>query len=200
MNRLHVLFRDLHHGGADQGLTTEAAARLLRTIRPLTTVDSQPKTIARDLLGDLRRPDAAIKRMDKEVRDAVAASGSTLTQIHGLGAITAGKILAHTGDVRRFPSQEHYASYTGAAPIDVSSGEQEHHRLSRSGNRQLNAAIHVVAVCQARDPGSGRQHYRRKLAEAKTPNEARRSLKRRLSNVSYRRILADAQRARHAEA
>lgn len=101
MNRLHVLFRDLHHGGADQGLTTEAAARLLRTIRPLTTVDSQPKTIGRDLLGDLRRPDAAITRMDKEVRDPVAASGSTLTQIHGLGAITAGKI---SGPHRRRPT------------------------------------------------------------------------------------------------
>jgi transposase len=200
VNRLHVLLRDLHPGGAEQGLHTEAAAALLRMIRPVTTVDTQRKTIARDLLGDLRRLDTTIKTMDKNVRDAVTASGSTLTQIHGLGAITAAKILAHTGDAQRFPSQEHYASYTGTAPIDVSSGDQEHHRLSRSGNRQLNAAIHVVAVCQARDPGPGRDHYRRKLAETKTPNEARRSLKRRLSNVIYRRILADLRRSKHAAA
>lgn len=200
VNRLHVLLRDLHPGGAEPGLHTEAAAALLRAIRPVTTVDTQRKAIARDLLGDLRRLDAAIKTMDKDVRDAVTASGSTLTHIHGLGAITAAKILAHTGDVRRFPSQDHYASYTGTAPIDVSSGDQEHHRLSRSGNRQLNAAIHVVAVCQARDPGPGREHYRRKLAETKTPNEARRSLKRRLSNVIYRRILADLRRSQHAAA
>jgi transposase len=107
-------------------------------------------------------------------------------------------VQAPTGDVRRFPDQEHYASYTGTAPIEASSGEQTRHRLSRRGNRQLNAAIHVVAVSQARDPGPGQQHYRRKLAEAKTPNEARRSLKRRLSNIIYRRLVADQKTARRA--
>lgn len=103
VNRLHVLLRDLHPGGAGTGLATDAAAGVLRGIRPLTAVDSQRKTIARALLVDLRRLDAAVKTMDKEVRDAVTASGSTLTQIHGLGAITAAKILALTGDVRRSP-------------------------------------------------------------------------------------------------
>ena len=96
------------------------------------------------------------------------ASGTTLTQIQGIGFLTAAKILALTGDIRRFPNQEHYASYAGDAPIDVSSGDQQTHRLSRRGNRQLNAAIHVAAVTQARDPGPGRDHYRRKLTEHKT--------------------------------
>jgi transposase len=72
---------------------------------------------------------------------------------------------ASSGDIRRFPNQEHNASYAGTAPIDVSSGDQETHRLSRRGNRQLNAAIHLAAVTQARDPGPGRDHYRRKSAE-----------------------------------
>ena len=102
--------------------------------------------------------------------------------------------------MRRFPSQEHFASYAGTAPIDVSSGDHEHHRLSRRGNRQLNAAIHVVAVSQARDPGPGREHHQRKLTESKTPNEARRSLKRRLSNIIYRRLLADQKRLERAAA
>ena len=86
-------------------------------------------------------------------------------------------------------------------PVNLASrGEQNRHRLSRRGNRQLNAAIHVVAVSQARDAGPGQQHYRRKLAEAKTPNEARRSLKRRLSNIIYRRLLADQKAAKRARA
>ena len=85
-----------------------------------------------------------------------------------------------------FPAATNYASYCGTAPIEASSGDLRQHRLSRAGNRQLNAAVHVVAVCQARDPGPGRDHYRRKLTEAKAPAEARRSLKRQLSNVIYR--------------
>jgi transposase len=198
VNRLHVLLRDLHPGGAQQGISADQAAALLRTIRPVTEPDAKRKAIARDLLADLRRHDQALKALDLELRDAVVASGSTLTEIHGLGVVTAAKILALTGDVRRFPSQDHFASYAGTAPIDVSSGDLQRHRLSRRGNRQLNAAIHIVAVCQARDPGPGRDHYRRKLTEAKTPNEARRSLKRRLSNVIYRRLVADLERASNA--
>jgi len=76
--------------------------------------------------------------------------------------------------------------------LDASSGEQNRHRLSRLGNRQLNAAIHIIAVCQSSRPGPGQELYRRKLAENKTPNEARRTLKRRLSDVVYRQLVHDA--------
>jgi len=200
INRLHVLLRDLHPGGAEVRLDSTEATALLAKIRPITTVDQQRKQIARDVVRDLKRHEASIKALEKELRTSVAASGTTLTQIPGVGFLTAAKILALTGDIRRFPNQEHYASYTGTAPIDVSSGEQETHRLSRRGNRQLNAAIHVAAVTQARDPGPGRDHYRRKLTEHKTPKEARRSLKRRISNTIYRRILADHRRAQIAAA
>jgi transposase len=191
MNRLHALLRDLHPGGAPASLTTAHAGELLAGIRPVTPADIQRKAIARDILTDLRRLDRTIAAIDKDIRAAVTASGSTLTEIHGLGHVTAAKILGLTGDVRRFPDEGHFASYTGTAPIEASSGDVERHRLSRRGNRQLNAAIHVAAVCQIRDPGPGREHYRRKLAEAKTDKEARRSLKRRLSNVIYRRMIRD---------
>lgn len=176
MNRLHVLLRDLHPGGAKVRLTSSEASALLSKIRPVSSVDHQRKQIARQVLRDLKRHEGSIKELERELNAPVAASSTTLTEIQGIGFLTAAKILALTGDIRRFPNQEHYASYAGTAPIDVSSGEQEHHRLSRRGNRQLNAAIHVAAVTQARDPGPGRDHYRRKLAEHKTPKEARRSL------------------------
>lgn len=190
-NRLHVLLRDLIPGGAPVGLSATAAAALLKTVRPVTAADRQRKAIARSLIADLRRLDQTAKTLERQLREAVTATGSTLTEIHGLADITAAKILALTGDVRRFPDQHHYASYAGTAPIDASSGEQVRHRLSRRGNRQLNAAIHVIAVSQARDPGPGRDYYLRKIAEGKTPNEARRSLKRRLSDVVYHRLISD---------
>jgi transposase len=108
--------------------------------------------------------------------------------------VLAAKLLGHVGDIGRFPSQDHFASSTATAPLDASSGNQQRHRLNPGGNRQLNAALHTIAVCQARDPGPGRRYYRRKLSEGKTPAEARRALKRRLANVIYRRILADQHR------
>lgn len=200
INRLHVLLRDLRPGGAEVRLDTTQAATLLSKIRPTTTPDQVRKQLARDIVRDLKRHEASIKELEKQLRSAVTASGTTLTEIQGIGFLTAAKILALTGDIQRFPNQEHYASYAGTAPIDVSSGDQETHRLSRRGNRQLNAAIHVAAVTQARDPGPGRDHYRRKIAEHKTAKEARRSLKRRITNAIYRRILADEQRVQNQAA
>jgi transposase len=200
INRLHVLLRDLVPGGANVRLDVAEASALLAKVRPVTAADQQRKQLARDILRDLRRHEASIKDLEKQLRAAVSASGTTLTDIQGIGFLTAAKILALTGDIGRFPNQEHYASYAGTAPIDVSSGDQETHRLSRRGNRQLNAAIHVAAVTQARDPGPGRDHYRRKIAEHKTVKEARRSLKRRITNAIYRRILADQQRLQIAAA
>ena len=194
-NRLHVLLRDLISGGAPVGLSATAAAELLKTVRPVTAADRQRKAIARSLIADIRRLDQTAKTLERQLREAVTATGSTLTEIHGVADITAAKILALTGDVRRFPDQHHYASYTGTAPIDASSGDQVRHRLSRRGNRQLNAAIHVIAVTQARDPGPGRDYYLRKIAEGKTPSEARRSLKRRLSDVVYHRLISDLRQA-----
>ncbi len=108
----------------------------------------------------------------------------------------AAKILGHVGDVARFPSADHFASYTGTAPLDASSGRRLRHRLNTGGNRQLNAALHVVAVVQMRWPGLGHDYYQRKRGEGKTAAEARRALKRRLANVIYRHILNDQRRLR----
>jgi transposase len=200
LNRLHGLLRDLVPGGAPTDLTAEKTAALLRRVRLATATAACRRQLARDLLGDLRRVDARLADNKAQLQAALAATGSTLTQIHGLGVILAAKILGHVGDIRRFPSQDHFASYTATAPVDASSGNQQRHRLNTGGNRKLNAALHTVAVCQARDPGPGRRYYLRKLGEGKTPAEARRALKRRLANVVYRRILADRHRPQPAAA
>jgi transposase len=200
LNRLHGLLRDLLPGGAPSNLTAAKAATLLRRLRPVTATAACRRQLARDLLSDLRRVDARLADNKVQLREALAATASTLTQIHGLGVVLAAKILGHVGDIGRFPSQDHFASYTATAPLDASSGNQQRHRLNTGGNRQLNAALHLVAVCQARDPGPGRRYYLRKLSEGKTPAEARRALKRRLANVIYRRILADQRRPQPAAA
>ena len=111
MARYNVLLRDLHPGGAKRDLSTLQAAALMRRIRPLTVVDEHRKSLARDLLADVRRLDTAIKTSTKALGLALQDAGSTLTEVHGLGPVLAAKIVAHSGDITRFPSRDHYASY-----------------------------------------------------------------------------------------
>ena len=104
----------------------------------------------------------------------------------------AARILADVGDVARFADRNRFASWTGTAPLDASSGEQNRHRLSRAGNRRVNHMIHIAAVTQLRLDTEGRDYYRRKRAAGKKPKEAIRCLKRRISDAIYKQLVADA--------
>jgi transposase len=139
----------------------------------------------------VRRLDRQVKTASQAIGQAVRKHGTTLTEVFGVGPVLAAKLLGHAGDVTRFPDRDHFASYTGTAPVEASSGDVRRHRLNRAGNRQLNTALHLIAVCQIRDPSPGQAYYRRKLIEAKTPEEARRSLKRHLANVVYSHLVTD---------
>ena len=191
LSRLHVLLADLHPGGAKRELSATQAGAVLRQIRPRTAVDVQRKRIAHQLLADVRRLDRQVKTASQAIRTAVREHGTTLTEVFGVGPVLAAKLLGHAGDSTRFPSRDHFASYSGTAPVEASSGDVRRHRLNRGGNRQLNTALHLIAVCQIRDPSPGQAYYQRKLVEAKTPEEARRSLKRHLANVIYSHLIAD---------
>ncbi len=103
--------------------------------------------------------------------------------------------MADVGDVARFPDRNHFASWTGTAPLDASSGDQIRHRLPRAGNRRLNHVLHIAAIVQIRHDTEGRTYYRRKRADGKKPIEAMRCLKRRISDAVYRQLVADAERA-----
>ncbi len=195
VTRLHALLAELVEGGAPQTLSAVTAAAMLRRIHPITDVDVIRKELARDLLADLKSLDAKLIVNHTRITQAVEASGTTLTTIQGIGAITAARILGHTGPIARFPNRAHYASYAGVAPIEASSGKVERHRLSRRGNRQLNSALHGVAITQQRHPGAGKAYYAKKIAEGKTTGEARRALKRHLTDLVYATICADAQRS-----
>ncbi len=99
-------------------------------------------------------------------------------------------------DVTRFPSRDHFASYNGTAPVEVSSGNRKIYRLSLRGNRRINHALHMAAITQIRHAHSdGRAYYERKIAEGKTHKEALRCLKRRISDAVFARLQADARKA-----
>jgi hypothetical protein len=132
----------------------------------------------------------------KKLAAAVAATGTSLTGLFGVGPVIAATVIGDVRDVSRFPGRDHFAAYNGTAPIEVSSGQRKVYRLSRRGNRRLNHAIHMAAITQIRNRHSpGRAYYDKKLAEGKTPKEALRSLKRQVSNAIFACLQADARRA-----
>lgn len=143
----------------------------------------------RDHVEDLKRID---RRLD-EITAAVKASGSTVIRVYGVGPVNAGIILGEVGDIGRFPTRNHFASYTGTAPIAVSSGDNNRHRLSRSGNRRLNHAIHIAAITQVHQNTPGREYYLRKLAAGQSRREALRCVKRRISDAIWRQLQLDRQ-------
>jgi len=116
--------------------------------------------------------------------------------VFGAGPVIAGAIIGDIADVSRFPGRDHFAAYNGTAPVEVSSGNRKIHRLSLRGNRRINHAIHMAAITQIRHKHSdGRAYYDKKKAEGKTHKEALRSLKWRISDAIYARLLANARRA-----
>jgi transposase len=199
VNRLHRLLTELIPGGAGKDLTATRAKRLLAGVKPRSLVGKTTRRMAAEEVVDLVATDAGLKALTKELKAAVQARGSHLMDLHGIGPAGAARILADVGDVARFPDRNHFASWTGTAPLDASSGEQIRHRLSRAGNRRLNHVLHMAAIAQIRLDTEGRTYYRRKLGEAKTRKEARRCLKRRLSDMVYRQLVADAQQAAHPD-
>jgi len=185
----------LKPGGHRRQLSAKAASRMLQGIRTLDVVGEQRRTMAHTHLGDIRRLDRDIKANKAMVRKAVNTADTTLTDIYGVGPMVAALVIGYTGDPTRFASADHYAAYNGTAPIEYSSGGNRKHRLSLRGNRVLNHAIHMAAVAQISKPASaGWAYYDKKQTEGKTKKEALRALKRRISDVVYRRLQADQQR------
>lgn len=194
VNQLHQLLMELIPAGAQRDLSAAKARVLLATVRPRDVAGKTRRQLASDLIGDVASLDTKIKDIDRRLKAAVLATGTTLTDIKGVGFATAALILGEVGDVRRFPSRHHFATYTGTAPREVSSGEVERHRLSRAGNRQLNHALHIIALSNKRYDERGAAYFAKKLAAGKGHKGALRCLKRRLSDAVFRQLAEDQQR------
>jgi transposase len=161
INRLHALLTKLLPAGLPRKLTAEAAATALRRVRPRATLGRTLRALAVELVAEVRRLDQRIAAVADQICVAVAASASTLTELHGIGDLLAAKILARTAGVNRFRSAAAFASYCGVAPLEASSGDVTRHRLSRHGDRQLNSALHIMAITQIRHQTQGRTYYQR---------------------------------------
>jgi transposase len=195
LNRLHALLADLAPGTVPRRLSADRAAALLRGIRTPAGPRRTRRLLAGDLVREVRRLDGDIAATEGRIAEAVAASRTTLVELFGIGPILAAQLLGRVGDVRRFASAARFASYCGVAPIEASSGDVVRHRLSRAGDRQLNYALYLMALCQARQHPDGRAYFLRKRADGHSDKEALRCLKRRLADVVYRRLVRDASAA-----
>jgi transposase len=194
--RLHAHVNELVAGGISKEIVVAQASELLAGIYPQGVAALERHRQCLELVEDLVRVDEQLRTSRRRVDAAVVASGTRLTQLFGVGPINTAIIIGYTGDPLRFATRDHYATYNGTAPVEFSSSGRIVHRLSLRGNRALNHALHMAAVTQVRHLHSpGRAYYERKVKEAKTPEEALRALKRRISDVVYRRLVDDARRA-----
>jgi transposase len=188
-----LVLGELVPGGFPGTITAGQATTLLEQIEPVGAIDLACYELAYEFLSDLARIDEQMRQTKRRIGVAVVASGTTVTEIYGVGPFVAAVVIGYVRDVSHFADRDHFAAYNGTAPIEVSSGNRKIHRLSRRGNRRLNHAIHVAAVTQIRHRDSeGRTHYDKKIAEGKRPREALRALKRRISDALFAHLQADA--------
>ena len=138
--------------------------------------------------------DAETADLKRQITDLVAATGTTLTDLHGIGPLVAARFIAEVVDARRYPNRNAFAAANGTAPLPASSGRTVRHRFNPGGNRQLNRALYTIAITQIRGDTEGRAYYERKRAAGKTRREALRCLKRKLSDIVFTTMRHDADR------
>ncbi|WP_405136665.1 IS110 family transposase [Nocardia sp. NBC_01388] len=198
VNRIHRLLLELVPGGAKRWLSARQARAMAEEVVAGDPATRMRLRVVLELISDMEVVDARIKVANKELRESVTATGSTLMELPGIGPAGAARLLAEVGDIRRFATRDRFASWNGTAPLDASSGDQKRHRLSRTGNRKINRVLHIMAVVQQCGYGGGRVYVKKRKAEGKTQKEALRALKRRLSNTVYNRMVADQRRREKA--
>lgn len=147
--------------------------------------------LIRDRIGEIRRLSKKVADVEKQIANKVTESRTTLTALQGIGSVLAAKILGEIGDSARIRSKGAFAMFTGTAPLEASSGTTKRHRLNRGGNRQLNYALHMMARARLRHDADTKAYVARRQIEGKSDKEAVRCLKRHLSNVVFRQLVAD---------
>jgi transposase len=194
-NRIHadlVIIRP----GYEQVVPNLRAKRHVAKARSLLSRDrSVQAELVRRRLGEILRLEAEIAQADRQLADKLAEADTTLTQIPGVGPFIAAKILGEVGEISRIRSKASFAMLSG---IIASSGQTHRHRLNRRGNRQLNWALHYVALVQSRTSPEAKAYLVRQREAGKSHKEAMRCLKRHLSNVVYRHLVLDARRLEQA--
>jgi transposase len=167
-------------GALDRSLWLDRLGRRLARRAQTTQV-----RIARELVGRCRSLGRSITELDAELQRRTQRLAPRLLELAGCGPLSAAKLLCEIGPIERFASDAQLARHAGVAPLEASSGKQRRHRLDRGGNRQLNCALHRIAVTQGRVYGPARAYLERKQNEGKSRREAIRCLKRQLARTVY---------------
>jgi transposase len=191
-NRLRGHLFELH---PELEIPAGALSRLVWLRRVERHLDSRTGTVAmlaRDLIASVHTLSVTISALKRELEKRMRTLTPSLLALGGCGTLSAARMLAETADVTRFRTKATFARFDGTAPIPVWSGSTTHFRLNRGGNRQMNAALHRIATTQIRMRGSaGHAYFQRRLADHDQPRNARRALKRKLSDEVFRRLLLD---------
>ena len=192
INRLRWHLHELDPAWDPKPRSLTNYSQLDTVARRLAPLEGMVARVATEIVADVRAITVRERALAREIHQLVARIAPRLLSLVGVGPLTAAKIVAETADIRRFRSKDAFARHNGTAPLPVWSGNRERHRLSRTGNRQLNAAIHRIVITQARCHENAVSYLKRRTEMGDTPTEARRALKRRLSDIVYRALLADA--------
>ena len=174
-------------GALDRGVWLDRLGRRLAGLEQSAQV-----RIARELVGRCRGLTRTILALDRELQTAAAQTASALLALPGCGAVSAAKLLGEIGPIERFETDAQLARHAGVAPLEASSGKHRRHRLDRGGNRQLNCALHRIAITQARVHAPARAYLERKQGEGKSRREALRCLKRQLARTVYTTLKSEA--------
>jgi len=185
---LHDLIPELEvpAGALDRLCWLDKVARKLARSEQTTRV-----RVSRSLVRRLRELARECSALESDIARLVREHTPELLSVQGCGALTAAKLLAETAGVDRFASEARFARHAGVAPVPVSSGRRQRHRLDRGGNRQLNCALHRIAVVQARTPGHfGAAYLAARQAEGKSQLDALRCLKRHIARTIWKLLRA----------
>ena len=190
-NRLLWHLHELEPGWAIAGGGLTRGVVLKKVARRLEVHHGVVAEIASELVERLTELTASVNRLQRRIAALAAELAPSLLALPGCAGVTAAKLVAETADVRRFHSKDAFAMHNGTAPIPVWSGNRERHRLNRGGNRQLNVALHRIAITQLRLGGQARAYVARRMSLGDSKTEAIRALRRQLSDEVYRRLRLD---------
>jgi transposase len=191
INRAHKNLM-ISHPGYEKRISKLKAKKNLQAAMTLLRSDRSLRAdLIRDRISEIRRLNEKITAAEKQIALKVKESGTRLTHLRGIGFIVAAKILGEVGDPARLRSKGSFAMLTGTAPLEASSGRIKRHRLNRGGNRQLNYALHMMALARCRGDDDTKAYMARLRRDGKSDKEATRCLKRHLSNVVFRQLLGE---------
>ena len=190
-NRLRWHLHELDPGSEPPARGLDRAVVLAALDVRLADAPGTVARLARELVGRIRALTVSIDALEREIARLVAPLAPSLLALPGCGPLTAAKLVGETAGIGRFRSAAAFARLNGTAPVPVWSGNTERHRLSRSGNRQLNVALHRIAITQVRLGGLGLAYVEHRRAAGDTKTEAIRALRRRISDEVFRRMRHD---------